>query len=487
MLKTSKIVGKRLFVLIFSSLMLCSGSAFARDYGDFDSMDLSSPSELAPTSTFGETYIPQPGSERRAMEIITAGEEAEEGMALTEEAVKKERGVIIPFDRVATEGLIAIEDTERVPPSGEKAAPGRVKEGGWSEYIFSKIHPYMSTDFCYDGNIYNIQNNKKDDFVNTTKAGSKMIFGKGSTRVQIDGGVKAAEFFYSAWNTLLPYASAGAYTKHGDYSFSFNHFFKRDFAPLTSFVSTEPGFTHYFYNETIAKAKADYGRTKCQVMWRRFEYEFSDPDRKPNNNIVNGLFLTASHHPLSTPNTTFLAEYDLGGSEYSKAGPANDFTYHLVAVGVAHRFGAKLSLIVKGGFEYLDYRDNKDFQTFPITAYLRYTYSPKTIVALSAYSGADVSPNPLLYTFDSRRLELGCYHHFNPNFTIYTGAYALQYTSKSPKWTDNGWGCTVQLSYALKKWMRVSSYYTYDMIDAGGSRPTGFIHPIYGLKLNMDF
>lgn len=378
--------------------------------------------------------------------------------------------------------------TEKEIKPGDKKV---VEKKNLLNYFYSKLHPYILTDFNYNNNIYMTQFNKKDDRGNTTLAGARLVMGradKDNTTFSANIGGKSDYYIYTGFNRQNPYASIDTATRLGKYKFLFRYDLKKDFTQSSFLDTGMEGFTDFMYNRAVAAAEAKFNRVELAVTYKWLQYDFSDHYKVSNNIQDNTMSIIGFYRPFSFTKTNLLAEYIVGKFDYTKAPVTdNNFFHHIVWIGAVGKMTDKLSGIIKVGYEALLYENAKDSFNFVTKGDFEYKFSPKTNFYLRFVSAGLRSANSAYGTYNGNYASLMCQHNFTPKFSGEIQGYVLERTGKEPKYTDTGYGWSAKTIYTYAKWIRMVLEYKHDYLNTRMSRNAGYINDIYSFKTEVGF
>lgn len=382
---------------------------------------------------------------------------------------------------------------EGAAQAAEEAEPKEYKEP-FADYIFRKVHPYMNSEMRYDSNIYLTQTSKKDDFVNTSSAGTKLIFGKpgkDSTMVQFDGGMESDYYFYSGFNRQHPFAAVDAIAGVGDYKFTFSERYREGFTPTSNLSTNIEGFTDFSANSISASADAKLNRIGLNITYRRDTCDFEDPFKQSNTIDDNGVNFIGFYKPPFFKKSNLLAEYEYGKVAYTKAANSdNNYYYNLIWVGVVGNITKKISGVAKAGYEYIDYPhpDHKDHTTFPaIKVELKYKHSSRTELALRLSRLGTRSSNFAYGTSNGNYASISLTHYFGRKLSAEISGYILDQEYLDPKYFNTGYGGYARLTYHYAKWIRMYLEYRRDYLETRGSQNGGYIDNMYTLRTDITF
>ncbi|MCK4422549.1 MAG: outer membrane beta-barrel protein, partial [Candidatus Omnitrophica bacterium] len=335
-----------------------------------------------------------------------------------------------------------------------------------------KIHPYGSTKFEYDDNVFLESDNEKEDFITTISPGIRveLPFNYEKSIFQLD--YTADIICYSDYTDQSDEQhkiSALLDTKFGDYSLTLKNVF-RDFSDIanTEFTQRVPREK----NVASVKFGANFNRIRTEIMYENMDEDYRDFDELDRTDNV----LTLTGYTRILPKTDALLEYRYADISYDAAGSTRDGEYNQFCAGLKGELAQKVSALIKAGYQNRDYDSaGKNSWKEPVVyAGLTYNISEPTLFNLSVERTAEESTYSSNNFYETNKSSMEISHKFGYKLTGKVGAFLQENKypeittegTESKKRDDDLHGFNIGLKYDIQKWLAAELEYKNSKRDS---------------------
>ncbi|MFH1355230.1 MAG: outer membrane beta-barrel protein, partial [Candidatus Omnitrophota bacterium] len=316
------------------------------------------------------------------------------------------------------------------------------------------VYPYVNVEQKYDDNIYLDPNNKKDDFITTLGLGVTLEKARRRYGLKLDYRADFIKYYnYTREDTEHHTLSCLVDLKLIPFRLRFEDSFERTSDPADS--------------EKTAREDRIRNISSLKIIRQQdrleFEMGYSNiTDDYDNDSELDKLedILTLTSYYKFFPKVSFLLEYNYGQICYDET-THSDSNYNQIRVGFKSVDTAKLSGLVKVGYQKRDYKEQGkgDFEGLSVFANLTEKLSSRTKVELSSDWAVNESSYSTNNYYVLSGLGLKLTHKLGPKWTFSSeGSY---YLNKYPQETTEGaqrakreddiWTGGFGLNYQLQK------------------------------------
>jgi len=395
------------------------------------------------------------------------------------------------------ESLQGIEKKQPIPQKEYIEPEEGLKEKGQDLKKFLtqvKVHPYLTTRFDYNDNIFRLPQGGESDEINTTKPGLKFVWGDIVTsadknRIEVDLGLKRVSYYHNSHLTRnYPAASLSAQFGRGKNKLMFRQAFEKEFSTTSDIILGTGGLSNYDLQKTTFDYEYGHKHFGIDLGFDRADYVYAGQYKKGSSYTEQVGSLTAYVQP--TGKTRFFAEGDYGYVGYDKFGnPTKDSEYIKGFVGVNGKITEKTSGVIKGGYQMREFKDkvSKDMNNWAAEINLENKFSSRTTFLLEGSRGSLTST----YQGDGTKLDtdfyLGMRHAFTPRLGLNLGyAYAIDKYRSGRK--DQIYTAITELKYNFRKWLTMDLGYKYAERDSRKSTSDAdYANNIFSLGAGVIF
>lgn len=346
-------------------------------------------------------------------------------------------------------------------------------------------------EVSYDDNIYLTKEDKKDSFINTTRAGATYMGQIPNSSLKADISAVGGYHFYSEDNDKNAYADALATAEIYNDNFTLGDRFLFTSDPANSELTQRAKRLNnnaYLSFVTSKKKMFSVGVKVSDVFDRYFKARWQDLNR-------NRINLGAGVYYNMSSKTSFLAEYTFTNIDY-QVNNANNSNGGTIALGVEGQVAPKVKGTAKATYTYRNYKHDFDgyknnADLFGYEVSLSWQPTTRNEIRLSG----DRTFEETVFTnnryFVSTGVNLYASQKLMDKFTLALtlGYDNLAYETRvgDVKRTDDVYRIRPEVNYQFKNWLSAGVWYQYRKRDSNLSKDLEYDNNKAGIFVKAVF